>query len=181
MGSINVYSGPMKSGKSSLLIKEAKQQVANGKNVKFFKPLMDNRFSKDKAVDRNGNTFPAINIERIDEIENYDADVYLIDEFQFLQGEIAPIQELANKGKKFYIAGLNLTTEKRPFGKMGDLLCNSDNVKMMTARCECCGKDAIYTFCTIEKTDDILVGEDMYIPVCADCYTKLMNKRKYDY
>ena len=178
MGFINVFSGPMKCGKSSTLIKEANKQVANRKNLKIFKPLIDDRFSKDNIVDRNGNTFPAINIERIDEIENYDADIYLIDEFQFLQGEITPIQKLASKGKKFYIAGLNLTTEMKPFGKMGDLLCNSDNVKMMTAHCECCNKnEAIYTYCTIEKPGDILVGEDMYIPVCAECYTKLMSQR----
>ena len=37
MGFINVFSGPMKCGKSSTLIKEANKQVANGKNVKFFK------------------------------------------------------------------------------------------------------------------------------------------------
>lgn len=178
MGYINVFSGPMKSGKSSTLIKEARNQVENGKNVKFFKPLMDDRFSKDNIVDRDGNIFPAINIEKIDEIENYDADIYLIDEFQFLQGEITAIQKLASKGKKFYIAGLNLTTEMKPFGKMGELLCNSDNVKMMTAHCECCNKnEAIYTFCTAEKTGDILIGDEMYIPVCAECYTKLMNDK----
>ena len=131
-----------------------------------------------KKINNGEVVFQADYIERIDEIENYDADIYLIDEFQFLQGEITPIQKLASKGKKFYIAGLNLTTEMKPFGKMGDLLCNSDNVKMMTAHCECCNKnEAIYTYCTIEKTGDILVGEDMYIPVCAECYTKLMSKR----
>lgn len=178
MGNINVFSGPMRCGKSSTLIKEANSQVENGKNVKFFKPLMDDRFSKDNIVDRNGNIFPAINIERIDEIENYDADVYLIDEFQFLEGEITSIQKLASKGKKFFIAGLNLTTEMKPFGKMGDLLCNSDNVKMMTARCECCNKnEAIYTYCTVDKKDDILIGDEMYIPVCSECYTKLMSQK----
>lgn len=179
MGYINVFSGPMKSGKSSSLIKEANNQIAEGKIVKFFKPAIDDRFSQTKVVDRNGNSFPAINIEKIDEIEKYDADVYLIDEFQFLQGEITPIQKLVNKGKKFYIAGLNLTTEKKPFGKMGDLLCNSDNVKMMTAHCECCNQnEAIYTYCTVEKSGDILVGEDMYMPVCAECYAKLMQAKQ---
>lgn len=73
---------------------------------------------------------------------------------------------------------MNLTTEMKPFGKMGDLLCNSDNVQMMTARCECCHeKEAIYTFCTIEKTGDILIGEDMYMPVCSECYGKLVSQK----
>lgn len=178
MGIINVFSGPMKSGKSSNLIKEAKKLKSEGKSIKLFKPLIDNRFSENNVVDRNGNSFPAINIERIEDIEKYDADIYLIDEFQFLDGEISTIQNLANKGKRFYIAGLNLTTEKKSFGKMGDLLSLSDNVEMLNAKCDCCGADnAIYTYCTVEKTGDILVGEDMYMAVCSECYTKLTNNK----
>ena len=94
----------------------------------------------------------------IDEIENYDADIYLIDEFQFLEGNIDSIQKLANKGKRFFIAGLNLTAERKPFGKMGELLCNSDNVQMMTSICECCNSEnAIYSYCKIDKAGDILI------------------------
>jgi len=177
MGNINVFSGPMKCGKSQRLITEANRQTVAGKNVKVFKPLMDERFAKDSIADRNGNKFPAINIEKIEEIEKYDADVYLIDEFQFLSGDIEPIQKLASKGKKFFVAGLNLTAERKPFGKMGDLLCNSDNVQMMTSICECCkSEDAIYSFCKIQKTGDILIGDSQYMPVCANCYAKLMQE-----
>ena len=97
MGDINVFSGPMKCGKSQRLIVEANRLKVAGKNIKVFKPLMDKRFSEDNIADRNGNKFPAINIEKIDEIEKYDADIYLIDEFQFLDGNIDSIQKLANK------------------------------------------------------------------------------------
>lgn len=119
MGNINVFSGPMKCGKSSTLIKEANFQIEHGKDVKFFKPLMDDRFSKDNIVDRNGNKFPAINIENIEEIEKYDADVYLIDEFQFLKGEIDSIQKLASKGKKFYIARFEFNNRNETIWKNG--------------------------------------------------------------
>ena len=178
MGNINVFSGPMKCGKSERLIVEANRQKIAGKNIKVFKPLMDDRFSTDNIADRNGNKFPAINIQTIEEIENYDADVYLIDEFQFLKGNIDSIQKLASKGKKFFVAGLNLTAERKPFGKMGDLLCNSDNVQMLTAICENCHSDnAIYSFCKTNKTGDILIGDSQYMPVCANCYAKLMQAR----
>lgn len=178
MGNINVFSGPMKCGKSQRLITEANRQKVAGKNVKFFKPLMDDRFSKEYAMDRNGNSFPAINIEKIEEIEKYDADVYVIDEFQFLNGDIDTIQKLASEGKKFFVAGLNLTAEKKPFGKMGELLCNSDNIQMMTSICECCHSDnAIYSFCKEEKKEDILIGDSQYIPVCSNCYTRLMSEK----
>lgn len=178
MGNINVFSGPMKCGKSERLISEANRQQIAGKKVKVFKPLMDNRFSSDNVMDRNGNKFPAINIKSIDEIENYDADVYLIDEFQFLDGNIDSIEKMASKGKKFFVAGLNLTAEKKPFGKMGDLLCHSDNVQMMTSICECChSENAIYSYCKQSKTEDILIGDSVYMPVCSNCYSKLMEQK----
>jgi thymidine kinase len=176
MGNINVFSGPMKCGKSERLIMEANRQKLAGKNIQVFKPLMDDRFSTDNITDRNGNKFPAINIENIEDIEKYDADVYFIDEFQFLNGSVDTIQKLANKGKKFFVAGLNLTAERKPFGKMGDLLCHSDNVQMMTAICECChSENAIYSYCKAEKTGDILIGDSQYIPVCGNCYNKLIQ------
>ena len=83
MGNINVFSGPMRCGKTQKIIDEANRQKIAGKKVLVFKPLMDNRFSDNHLVDRNGNEISAVNIENIDEIKKFDADVYLIDEFQF--------------------------------------------------------------------------------------------------
>ena len=81
---------------------------------------------------------------------------------------------MAESGKKFYIAGLNLTSERKPFGKMGELLCNSDNVKMMTSICECCkSENAVYSYCKTKKDGDILIGDSQYMPVCSSCYEKL--------
>lgn len=178
MGNINVFSGPMKCGKSERLIMEANRQKLAGKKVQVFKPLMDDRMSMDNIADRNGNRFPAVNIEKIDEIQDYDADVYFIDEFQFLDGNVDAIQKLASKGKKFFVAGLNLTAEKKPFGKMGDLFCCSDNVQMMTSICECChSENALYSYCKQEKTGDILIGDSQYLPVCESCYNRLMQER----
>ena len=179
MNNINVFSGPMKCGKSQKILDEANRQKIAGKNFKIFKPSIDNRFGDDFVADRNGNKLKAINISSINELSNYDADVYLIDEFQFLDGNIETILNLADKGKKFYIAGLNLTAEKKPFGKMGDLLCCSDNVNMMTSICEVCKNDnAIYSFCTSQsKSGDILIGDSEYIPVCGNCYNKLLIQK----
>ena len=151
MGDINVYTGPMKCGKSNKIIDEAKRQMIAGKKIKIFKPGIDTRF-KDYIVDRNGNKLQTENISSIEEIQNYDADVYVIDEFQFLDGDVSCIEKMAEEGKKFYIAGLNLTSEGKPFGQMGDLLCVSDNVQTMTSVCEICKRDnAIFSF---YKLDD---------------------------
>lgn len=180
MGDINVFTGPMKCGKTQKLLDEAQRQEIAGKKIQVFKPKIDDRFSDVQVVSRKGYKTDAVAINDIDEIKNYDADVYVIDEFQFLKGDLKELYRLSNNGKKFYIAGLNLTAERKPFGKMGDLLCMSDNVQILTSVCEVCRNDnAIYTYYTGgEKKGDILVGEDCYIPVCRKCYDKLMKEKE---
>lgn len=177
MGDINVFTGPMKCGKTQKILDEAQRQQIAGKNIKVFKPILDDRFSNKEVVSRKGYKLDAIGINNIEEIGKYDADVYVIDEFQFLKGDLSELNRLAKQGKKFYISGLNLTSERKTFGNMGDLLCMADNVQMLTAVCECCHNDnAIYTyFKGGKKTGDVLVGDECYMPLCRKCYEKLFN------
>ena len=116
MGFINVYTGPMKCGKSQKIFNELKRQLIAGKDIKVFKPLLDDRAGDNDISTRAGNSVKAINIQDISEIEKYDADSYFIDEFQFLNGDVHVIDKMASSGKKFYIAGINLTSEKKIFG-----------------------------------------------------------------
>ncbi len=174
MGDINVFSGPMKCGKSLQICNEFTRQQIAGKNIQMFKPKIDNRAGEDIVKSRDGKNIKATNIQRIEELKNYNPDIYFIDEFQFLEGDIDTIQDLAQQGKKFYIAGLNLTAEKKPFGKMGDLLCFADNIKMLTSICEICKNDnAVYSYFKGEKSQEIVIGDSEYIPVCRKCYEKL--------
>ena len=179
MGDINVYSGPMKCGKSQQIINEFNRQLITGKKAQFFKPKIDTRAGADYIKTRNGTEIEATNIENIEDLEKYNADIYFIDEFQFLKGNVSEIEKMAEKGKKFYIAGLNLTAEKKPFGKMGDLMCIADNIKMMTSICEICkNDDAIFSYYKGGKDCDIVIGDDEYIPVCRSCYKKLCSNNK---
>ena len=132
-----------------------------------------------KAAEWEKNCTKAYFEELEKDIKKYDADVYVIDEFQFLDGNVNCIEEMAESGKKFYIAGLNLTSERKPFGKMGDLLCVSDNVQTMTSICEICRRDnAVFSYYKAgKKNGDIKLGDLEYIPVCRNCYNEL-NKNK---
>ena len=100
MGDINVYTGPMKCGKTQKILDEARRQEIAGKNIKVFKPKIDDRFSREQLISRNGNKASAIEIESIDEINKYNADVYVIDEFQFLKENIKEKYDIAKKKKK---------------------------------------------------------------------------------
>lgn len=179
MGNINVYTGPMKCGKSQKIFNEMDRQIIAGKEVLLFKPSIDDRGGKDTVFTRNGEKTSAINIDNIEEIQNYEADDYFIDEFQFLRGDVSVIEKMAAEGKKFYIAGLNLTAEKRPFGKMGDLMCLADNVQLMTSICEICkSENAIYSYFLGGKSEEIVIGDKEYVPVCRKCYQQLLKEEK---
>lgn len=177
MGDINVYSGPMKCGKTQHILNEYKRQLIAGKKVKMFKPTIDTRYDGNVVVSRNGIDIPAISISKISDLEKYDADVYCIDEFQFLKGNVKVIEQMAESGKKFFIAGLNLTAEKKPFGKMPDLLCIADNVNMLNAICDNCKcENAVYTYFKGGKNTDIVIGDREYMALCRHCYDSLTRQ-----
>lgn len=177
MGNINVYTGPMKCGKTQKILNEMDRQLIAGKEVLFFKPSIDDRFGKETILSRSGKETNAINIDNIEELENYQADDYFIDEFQFLKGNVATIEKMAAAGKKFYIAGLNLTAEKKTFGKMGDLMCLADKVEVMTSICEVCkSENAIFSYFKGGKSQEIVIGDKEYVPVCRKCYEKLCKQ-----
>lgn len=177
MGDINVVTGPMKCGKTQYILNEYKRQLIAGKKVKMFKPKIDTRCASNIVLSRNGIDIPATAISKISELENYDAEIYFIDEFQFLKGSVKTIEQMADDGKKFFIAGLNLTAERKPFGKMEDLLCIADNICTLTSICENCKNDnAIYTYYKGTKDTDILIGDKEYAPVCRKCYNLLMQR-----
>lgn len=179
-GKIIVYTGPMFSSKSAMLLLFAyERSLIAGKKIVALKPKIDNRFGDTYITSRTFGKIAAKNISNISELKNYDADVYIIDEFQFLEGDIFIIQEMANCGKIFHISGLDMTAEGKPFGLMPELLAIADKVNKEIAICEDCKEDnAIYSFYLGEKDEDILVGNKEYIALCRNCWRKRMEAKK---
>ena len=71
-----------------------------------------------------------------------------------------------------YIAGLNMTSEQKPFGIMPQILSIANEIVMMKASCNECNRDAIYTYYEGKKNKDILVGNEGYSALCARCLQK---------
>lgn len=178
MSNIIVYSGPMKCGKTQEILNEYKRQLISGKKVKMFKPKIDNR-TIGLVQANSGIDIPAVEINRIQELENYNADVYCIDEFQLLKGSVETIQKMADQGKKFFIAGLNLTSEKKPFGKMSDILCIADEIHVLKSICDNCkSEEGVYSYYKGGKDTDIVIGSKGYLSLCRDCYEELTHNDK---
>lgn len=179
MNNVTVFTGPMRCGKTTRLIEEFNKHKYSNKRVLMFKPSIDDRFNKEKVVSRDDMSIESYNINALSDLLLFQdkADIFFIDEFQFLNGDINDLLYLIDLGKQFYISGLNMTAERKPFGLMGNLLCIADNIIICKAICENCYEyDAIFTFCKVSKNNDILVGDDVYMPVCSHCYNKLRNQ-----
>lgn len=128
---------------------------------------------------RNNKSVQAIEIENIKELNNLitqNTNAIFIDEFQFIKGNCLDLVNIADKNIDIFISGLNLTAERKPFGLMNEVMCYASNVVYFTAICEECKQEAQYTFCKVEKNNDILVGDSCYEPVCEKCYGILNNK-----
>lgn len=167
---IKVITGAMFSGKSFELIELLKALDMN--TVKIFKPNIDTR---DKGIIKSratSKTYTALLIDDLKEIPQYidnNTKTIVIDETQFLTGDISIIVDLHLKGYDFIIAGLNLTSERKPFGLMRDIMCIATDIKILKAKCICCDRiNADYTYSIKNKKEDILVGK-YYIPICREC------------
>ena len=178
MGQINVYTGPMFSGKTNALLSAYERATIAKKRVQAFKPKLDIRFGTNTIKSRRFGEIEAICINSIEDLKKYDTDVYIIDEFQFLEGDISVIQDLADqKGKIFHINGLDMTAEKKPFGNMPELLAIADHIEKFVAICQDCSEEnAIYSYFLGKKDTEILLGNHEYIPLCRKCMQKRLKQ-----
>lgn len=177
-GEIIVYTGPMFSGKTLALLSAYERATIAHKSVLAFKPKLDYRFGENLIKSRKFGQVEAISIDDVSQLRFYEAEIYIIDEFQFLKGNVQVIREMADMGKKFHIAGLDMTAEGKPFNLMPQLLSIADHVEKYTAVCVDCGEDAIYSFYLSKKSNDILVGNNEYVPLCRTCWKNRMEEKE---
>lgn len=60
---------------------------------------------------------------------------------------------------------------RRSFGSVLDVIPIADTVTKLTARCEVCGKRALFTLRKTEETKkEVIGGAEVYMPVCRKHY-----------
>ncbi|MFB4169832.1 thymidine kinase [Virgibacillus sp. JSM 102003] len=176
-GWVEVICGSMFSGKSEELIRRVRRATYGNLSVRVFKPAIDDRFADDSVVTHNGTSAIARPVKNSDEIlEDIDneVDVIGIDEVQFFDENITAVaDELANKGIRVVIAGLDTDFRGEPFGPMPKLMALSESVSKLNAICPVCGSPASRTQRLIDgrpaSYDDpvIMVGaSESYEPRC---------------
>lgn len=173
-GWIEVVCGSMFSGKTEELIRRMRRaQIAN-QRVEIFKPAVDTRYSEDKIVSHNQNSIPSTPVSSSQQILLLASgvDVVGIDEAQFFDmGVVDVADELANRGTRVIVAGLDMDFSGQPFGPMPALLAKAEFVTKVHAICQVCGSLANYSYRLTSSQSQLLLGEkDAYEPRCRNCF-----------
>jgi thymidine kinase len=186
-GWIEVIAGPMFSGKSEELIRRVTRATIARHRVQVFKPAIDDRYDRVAVASHAGRTLEA---EAVADVAHLRASlseatrVIAIDEAQFFDAGLVPlVLELADRGRRVLVAGLDLDFRAEPFGPMPALLARAEVVEKLTAICRC-GRQATRTQRLIggdpahEDDPVILVGAaESYEPRCRECHVVLRGAR----
>lgn len=174
-GWIEVVCGSMFSGKTEELIRRLKRAKIAKMKVEIFKPAIDIRYDEVKIVSHDTNAIHSTPIDNSQKIllMAQDADVIGVDEAQFFDVELPNVcEELALRGVRVIVAGLDMDYLRKPFGPMPDILAKADYITKLHAICVKCGNIANYSYRKVPNEDQVMLGElDVYEPRCRYCYT----------
>ncbi|MBQ0118287.1 MAG: thymidine kinase [Paludibacteraceae bacterium] len=175
-GSIEVVCGSMFSGKTEELIRRMKRAQFAKLKVEIFKPAIDVRYSEQDVVSHDRNVIQSTPVDSSQNILLLadDIDVVGIDEAQFFDmGIVEVCTELAQRGIRVIVAGLDMDFRGVPFGPMPALMAIAEDVYKTHAICVQCGDLAYVSHRLVSSDKRVLLGEtESYEPLCRACYRK---------
>ena len=174
-GWIEVIAGSMFSGKSEELIRRLRRAKIARQKVQVFKPTIDVRYSHDHIVSHSEMRHESSTVETAAELLSKvekNTEVVGIDEGQFFDNElIAVANELARRGLRVIIAGLDQDYTGKPFEPMPQLLAIAEYITKTHAICVRCGQPANYSQRTFDSEERVAVGAgDRYEARCRRCF-----------
>ncbi len=174
-GWIEVICGSMFSGKTEELIRRLKRAQFADQAVQVFKPSRDTRYDEERVVSHDANTLISRPILSSKQILQVDPEVQVIgiDEAQFFDLELTQVcQDMALRGVRVIVAGLDMDYLGRPFGPIPALLAVAEYITKVHAICHHCGNLATHSYRISTETEQIVLGEkEVYEPRCRLCYS----------
>lgn len=181
-GWIEVVCGSMFSGKTEELIRRLRRAQIARLKVEIFKPVSDVRYDEQHIVSHNRNAISSTPVENSASILLLaeGVDVVGIDEAQFFDEAIVDVvNELANRGTRVIVAGLDMDFQGRPFGPMPYLMAIAEYVTKVHAICTHTGDLAHYSYRKEEGSEQFMLGEkDKYEPVSREVFVALKSEKK---
>ena len=181
-GWIEVICGSMFSGKTEELIRRLKRAKFARQKVEIFKPAIDVRYDDEMVVSHDANEIRSTPVPAAANIRILadGCDVVGIDEAQFFDDEIVSVcNDLANRGVRVIVAGLDMDFKGNPFGPMPALMATAEYVTKVHAVCTRTGNLAQFSSRKSQRDDLVVLGEtDEYEPLSRAAYYKAMLKEK---
>ncbi len=175
-GSIEVICGSMFSGKTEELMRRLRRAKFANQTIEIFKPSLDTRYDAVEVVSHDHNSIASTPVDSSASVllMASGVDVIGIDEAQFFdEGLIDVVQDLADRGTRVIIAGLDMDFRRQPFGPMAGLCAIADSVDKIHAICVECGRLANYSYRLVQGDAQVMLGEmKEYAPLCRLCYNK---------
>lgn len=181
-GWIEVICGSMFSGKTEELIRRLKRAQFAKQKVEIFKPAVDDRYDEEMVVSHDSNEIRSTPLPAAANIRLLanDVDVVGIDEAQFFDDEIVAVcNDLANRGIRVIVAGLDMDFKGNPFGPMPALMATAEYVTKVHAVCTRTGNLAHFSHRKVQNDDIVMLGEvQEYEPLSRAAYFKAMQDKK---
>ncbi|MBP1838750.1 thymidine kinase [Formosa algae] len=181
-GWIEVICGSMFSGKTEELIRRLKRAQFAKQKVEIFKPSVDIRYNEEMVVSHDANEIRSTPVPAAANIPILadGCEVVGIDEAQFFDDEIVRVcNDLANKGIRVIVAGLDMDFKGNPFGPMPNLMATAEYVTKVHAICTRTGNLAQYSYRKSQSDALVLLGEtEEYEPLSRAAYYKAMRRDK---
>ena len=173
-GWIEVICGSMFSGKTEELIRRLKRAQFANQKIEIFKPAIDQRYNDKFVTSHDHNQIASTPVPAAANIPMLadQCDVVGIDEAQFFDDEIVQVcNDLANRGVRVIVAGLDMDFQGNPFGPMPALMATAEYVTKVHAICTRTGQLAHYSYRIKEDDKLVLLGEkEAYEPLSRAAY-----------
>ncbi|OFW44804.1 MAG: thymidine kinase [Acidobacteria bacterium RIFCSPLOWO2_12_FULL_67_14b] len=182
-GWIEVIVGSMFSGKSEELIRRLRRAQIARQRVQIFKPAVDTRYSDDHIVSHSELRIPSETAATAAELlakVRPDTEVVGIDEGQFFDAELPAVAaELADRGVRVVVAGLDQDYLGKPFEPMPQLLAVAEYITKTRAICMVCGNPANHTQRLVHSQDRVLLGASgTYEARCRHCFDPTLSREE---
>jgi thymidine kinase len=180
-GYLELFIGPMFSGKTSKLLELYKQNERCNIPIAVINHSLDKRYHDSMLSTHDKLMIPCIQSNSLLELwtnnDTYNvksAEVILINEGQFFEDLYEGVCEMLAEKKRIYIAGLDGDFERKNIGKIIHLIPLCDKVTKLASICSLCkdGTPGIFSLRLSNETEQTVIGSDNYIPVCRNCYEK---------
>jgi len=177
-GWIEVICGSMFSGKTEELIRRLKRAKFANQRIEIFKPMIDKRYDDQKVVSHDENFIHSTPVQSAADILKLvkDAEVVAVDEAQFFDMELPDVcNELANRGIRVIVAGLDMDFLGKPFGPMPNMLAIAEYVTKVHAICVRSGNLAHFSHRLVPNESLVHLGEkESYEPLSRAEFAKVM-------